>query len=206
MEEKQNRPIFTLDVRKLQNSPKNFFFSLKFSSLNRYKMETHHFYLNQRHFFFSLSLFLKPLDLYIEAPIQIKRKTALIYYAVHSHYVLPRNQSCPCQTCFHRTLWSGSSSQHQASCFAWLIPSVEGSAAFSHNRNPAARFPWSSTEKWGVSSLNGLSSCQVPKCSRPSLKMLNICSFPKTSGYLVWVTPSLGWWVVWKQIIPVKNV
>ena len=36
-----------------------------------------------------------------------------------------------------------------------------------------------------VSFLNGLSFCQVPKQSRPSLRMLNICSSPSTSGYLV---------------------
>lgn len=55
LEEKQNRPIFILDMRKLQKSPKSFFFSLslKPSSLNRYKIETHHFYLNQRPFSFS---------------------------------------------------------------------------------------------------------------------------------------------------------
>lgn len=164
-------------------------------------METHHFYLNQRHF----SLFKNHLISTLKLKSRSREKQLLFIMQFTLIMFFPEMNPCPSPTSFHRTLWSGSSSQHQASCFAWLIPSIEGSAACSHNWNPADRFPWSSTEKWGVFSLNGLSSCQVPKCSHPSLKILNICSLPKTSGYLVWVTPSLGWWVVWKQIIAVKK-
>lgn len=104
----------------------------------------------------------------------------------------PETNLCPSWTSFHRTLRSGSPAQRSASCFAWLIPSIESSAAFSHTQNPADRFPWSSTEKWGVSSLNGLSSCQFPKYSPPCLKMPSSFSFPETSGYLVSVTPPEG--------------
>lgn len=150
-------------------------------------METHHFYLSQRPFF---SFCKTSLSLYWSSnPSQEKNKLLFIMqFALIMFF--PEMNLRPSQTSFHRTLWSGSPSQHWASCFAWLIPSIEGSAAFSHTQNPADHFPWSSAEKRGVSSLNGLSSCQVPKCSRPFLKMLNICSSLKTSGHLVWIAPS----------------
>lgn len=203
MEKKQKRSIFILDMRKFQQSPKPFFSSLSLkSSLNRSKLETHHLYLNRDPASF---LFAKLLDLPIAAPIQIRRKTALIYYVVLLSLCSSQKWiSVPLRLCFTGRSDLALPPQPWASCFAWLIPSIEGSAAFSHTRNPADHFPWSSAEKWGVFPFNGLSSCQVPKCSCPSLKMLNICSLLKTSGYLVWVTLSWGWgWGIWKQIIPV---
>lgn len=154
-----------------------FFPSLKSSSPNRYKVKTHHFYLNQRSTSF---LSVKALDPCDEAQIQIKRKTALIYYAVCSHYVLPRNESLSLSDFLSQDalIWFSLSAPGGLFCLAYPINRML-SSLFSHSQSSR---PFSLVIN---REMDRLHFCQVSKCSRPSLRMQNICFLPKTSGYLV---------------------
>lgn len=164
-------------------------------------METYHFHLNQRHFFFKNHLI---STLKFKSKSREKQLLFIMLFALIMFF--PEMNPCPSRTSFHRTLWSGSSSQHKASCFAWLIPSSEGSAAFSHTRNPADHFPWSSTEGWGVDLFSSWAELL------PSSEVVS--PFLKDAEYLlltqdIWIpcvsNPSWGWWAVWKWILPVKK-
>lgn len=170
--------IFVFDI-KLQKSPKNLFFSLMLSLLNRYKMEIHHFYLNH---LISIS----------KLKSKSKEKQAIIYYAVCSHYVLPRNESPSLSDLLSQDalIWLPLPAPGKLFCLAYSIN--------SSSRSPFLTLRIQQTIFLGHQRRNGeslllmeLSSCQVPKCSHPFLKMLNTCSYSRHLDTLcLWVTPS----------------
>ena len=168
-----------------------FFFSpsLKSSSPNRYKVKTHHFYLNQRSTSF---LSVKALDPCDKAQIQIKRKTALIYYAVWSHYVRPRNESLSLSDFLSQDalIWLSLSAPGELFCLAYPI-NRRLSSLFSHSQSSRPFFLVINREMGSLL----LKAALLPssKVLSPFLKMQNIYFLPKTSGYLVWVTLSWGW-------------
>lgn len=148
-------------------------------------METYHFYLNQRHFFFKNHLI---STLKFKSKSREKQLLFIMPFALIMFF--PEMNPCPLGLPFtgrsdlahphstRRVVLPGWFHQQKAQ-LPFLTLGIQQTIFLGHQQRAGE----------SVSSPHGLNSCQVPKWPRPSLKMLNICSSPGTSGYLVWLTP-----------------